>query len=257
MAPEQAMGSVDPRSDLFGLGATLLHALTHVHPSDQPRNGLAFDLEQQLDCSKHLRAVLARLVEPDPKARFQRAREALDALRAEDRPDGAVALRSSPQLPATRSMNAGVAKTFTVKRSSVSGGAKPFAIGLTGAAALSMLITLALPSSPLFLLTMLLMPVAAIAGVLTHRKHSRALYLEGVPTTGKVEAIRGLDRGTTQVTYSYQVGDRTYRGVVGTSNLLSVNRLDHGDEVLVFHDRSDGSKSVVLLPREAERIDGG
>ncbi|HGG56751.1 MAG TPA: hypothetical protein ENK31_03020, partial [Nannocystis exedens] len=83
MAPEQAMGMIDPRSDLFGVGATILHALTHTHPSEFPRKDLEFDLDTGLSCAVAIRSVLERLLESNPSQRFQTASEALAALRGE------------------------------------------------------------------------------------------------------------------------------------------------------------------------------
>ena len=83
-APEQAMGGrVDPRADLFGLGATLYHVLAHRRPFDgidgrdalPPRPG-RFDPGIPAD----LEAVLMRLLAPDPAHRYHSAKEVAEAL---------------------------------------------------------------------------------------------------------------------------------------------------------------------------------
>lgn len=89
-APEQASGGrVDPRADLFGLGATLYHLLTRRRPFEgisgrdelPPRPG-TFDPGIPTD----LEAVILRLLAPDPAHRYHSAdlvREALSAGRDE------------------------------------------------------------------------------------------------------------------------------------------------------------------------------
>ncbi len=70
MAPEQLYGAQTPATDLYALGATLLHAATGKAPDEQPRNGLAIDVDAAAPfLSPPLRALLARLLAPDPGGR--------------------------------------------------------------------------------------------------------------------------------------------------------------------------------------------
>ena len=76
-APEQALGGrVDPRADLFGLGATLYHLLTRRRPFDGiegrdelPPRPSSFDPGIPTD----LEAVILRLLAPDPAHRYRSA----------------------------------------------------------------------------------------------------------------------------------------------------------------------------------------
>lgn len=70
MAPEQLYGAQTPATDLYALGATVLHAATGRAPDEQPRDGLAVDVDAAAPfLSPPLRALLARLLSPDPKGR--------------------------------------------------------------------------------------------------------------------------------------------------------------------------------------------
>jgi hypothetical protein len=70
MAPEQLYGAQTPATDLYALGATVLHAATGQAPEDQPRQGLAIDVDAAAPfLSAPLRALLARLLQPDPTSR--------------------------------------------------------------------------------------------------------------------------------------------------------------------------------------------
>ena len=80
MAPEQAMGEATPASDLYGLGATLAHVLTHQHPSQLPREGLRISVEGLLGDAGAAARVLPGLLAPEVAARHASARAALAVL---------------------------------------------------------------------------------------------------------------------------------------------------------------------------------
>jgi hypothetical protein len=77
---EQLGGTVDPTSDLYALGATLLHLLTGREPRELYRPDFSFDLAQVENVGPALRAYLLRLVARNPAERFSSATEALDHL---------------------------------------------------------------------------------------------------------------------------------------------------------------------------------
>lgn len=79
MAPEQLHGQATPATDLYSLGATMA-ALWAGREADQlTRDGLAIDLEA-LAPPAWLHAVLAGMLEPDPRKRFGSVAEVRDAL---------------------------------------------------------------------------------------------------------------------------------------------------------------------------------
>lgn len=74
MAPEQASGSADHRSDVYGAGATLFAALTGVAPSEvhNDRRGLAKALKRSTR-NQQLVRVLLQALDPQPSSRWPSA----------------------------------------------------------------------------------------------------------------------------------------------------------------------------------------
>lgn len=83
MPPEQLGGTVDATSDLYALGATLLHSLTGIPPSDLLVDGMELKFDHALTgVSDELRAFLKKLAASRRSERFPSAEAALEALRA-------------------------------------------------------------------------------------------------------------------------------------------------------------------------------
>ncbi|MFT3712555.1 MAG: serine/threonine-protein kinase [Archangium sp.] len=80
MAPEQLGGSVDERSDLYGLGATLIHLLTRQPPERLMNSGMELDFARHVNVSVQFERFLARLLARKPEDRFENAHQALAAL---------------------------------------------------------------------------------------------------------------------------------------------------------------------------------
>jgi serine/threonine protein kinase len=80
MAPEQLHGEATPVTDLYGLGATVAALLGGCDASELPRNGLRIDVSRIPAARPPLRAILEKLLEPEPSKRFASAGDVLDAL---------------------------------------------------------------------------------------------------------------------------------------------------------------------------------
>ncbi|MEZ0367523.1 MAG: serine/threonine protein kinase, partial [Candidatus Sericytochromatia bacterium] len=80
MAPEQFSGRAVPASDLYSLGATLVHMLAGISPAEMNQEGLRLRFRQHLRCSAALATWLEKLLEPAAEKRPQSAVVALAAL---------------------------------------------------------------------------------------------------------------------------------------------------------------------------------
>lgn len=95
VAPEQLAGRATPASDLYSLGATLVHLLAHRHPATLSVQRLRLQFRDVVPVTADFADFLDELLAPDPGARISRAREAMVRLRF-DVDDGATSLAKSP-----------------------------------------------------------------------------------------------------------------------------------------------------------------
>ncbi len=86
MAPEQFRGQAVPVTDLYGLGATILHLLTHRSPAEIPQDGLRLNFRDRLQVSSSFADWLERILEPDVGSRFSSAAKALEVLKNPPKP---------------------------------------------------------------------------------------------------------------------------------------------------------------------------
>lgn len=77
---EQFRGQTVPASDLYALGATLIHLLTGIAPSELPQKQLQLQFVERVALSPSFQQWLETLVEPTLEHRFRTARQALEAL---------------------------------------------------------------------------------------------------------------------------------------------------------------------------------
>ncbi|WP_414581283.1 serine/threonine protein kinase [Scytonema sp. PCC 10023] len=79
---EQFGGRAVAASDLYALGASLIHLLTGTSPSDLPQRGLRIQFTDRVNLSPSFVSWLEKMTEPAPEQRFATAQEALIALKS-------------------------------------------------------------------------------------------------------------------------------------------------------------------------------
>ncbi|AFY69627.1 serine/threonine protein kinase [Thalassoporum mexicanum PCC 7367] len=77
---EQFGGRAVPASDLYALGATLIHLLTGVSPAELPQENLKIKFKNRTSCDRKFAKWIDYLIEPSVEKRVQIARQASDHL---------------------------------------------------------------------------------------------------------------------------------------------------------------------------------
>lgn len=77
---EQFYGKAVPASDLYALGATLIHLLTGTAPADLPQSNLRIQFQDQVSLQSSFLNWIQCLTEPDLDRRFSSAHQSLEAL---------------------------------------------------------------------------------------------------------------------------------------------------------------------------------
>lgn len=86
MPLEQLMGRALPATDLYAVGATAIHVLSHTHPADMDVLEMKLQFRGDVAVSERLQDFLETMIEPHVEDRFQSAEEALDALHSVQAP---------------------------------------------------------------------------------------------------------------------------------------------------------------------------
>lgn len=78
--PEQLWGKAIPASDLYALGATLIHLLTGISPAELPQHQMRIQFKERININPDFANWIEQLIQPAPERRFSTARQALSAL---------------------------------------------------------------------------------------------------------------------------------------------------------------------------------
>jgi len=86
-APEQLWGRAVAASDLYSLGATLIHLVTGIAPADLPQHNLRLQFADRVSLNPRFSYWLDKLIDPATEQRFSSARQGLESLTAAVAPE--------------------------------------------------------------------------------------------------------------------------------------------------------------------------
>jgi serine/threonine protein kinase len=81
---EQFGGRAVPASDLYGLGATLIHLLVGISPAELPQDDIRIEFQDRTSAPERLVRWVEKMTQPSAKQRFSSAREAIAAFESGD-----------------------------------------------------------------------------------------------------------------------------------------------------------------------------
>jgi serine/threonine protein kinase len=102
--PEQLWGKAVPASDIYALGATLIHLLTGTPPANLPQEKMRLQFKDKVSLTPRFANWIEKLCAPAPERRFSQARQALEALQANPFKEtaGSGSLQNAPKVPSLR-----------------------------------------------------------------------------------------------------------------------------------------------------------
>lgn len=239
---EQTMGQASPASDLYAVGATLLHLITRRPPSEFASRDGVVEVPVDLPGGAGLRGVIARLLAPTASARYQSARAVRDALLAPvvDASPRSVALAPIPPTtsvlaPTPRALAGELRTRFD--QVALSPARLLFADHHPAQ-------PLSLPQRSLLvlfgLISLGIVPIIFWISYNARCTRARPFFQHGVPVSGRVLQVQKAE--WIQVTYEFDHAGAAHRGV-DTIIPAVAGRWQPGDviELLVLPERNHDS----------------
>ena len=262
MPYEQYMGQASPASDLYALGATLLHLVTGRAPPEFMTSAGRLEVPATLPLGDPLRGVLVRLLAPAPADRFQSAREARAALL------GAAAGSTLPAPPPASVGGIGHAVAPRFRAPLAELGPTPRA--MTGELATLhkavsyspwQLMSTATRGRPDFtlvdvllfgffsLITAGILPAIFVSLYLSRKRRYKPFLIHGLPTVARVldkqDEKTAFDEKLTRVRYEFEADGQRHRGSDQVLPAIA-ERWDPGDAIQVLYRPDQDYDSVII-----------
>lgn len=257
MPPEQLLGHVGPRADLYAFGATLLHALTGIPPHDFPFDSGRIEVPRELPAPR-LRRLVHALLEPAPRDRPASAAAARALL--QDEPPAASTAALVPARTGAPAVLAGDGPRYVdlgpPPRDPLGEHADvymtlidplndfhhaPSTLGKLGALMWMSLVGM---------VTLGILPLWWVSDRQGRLRSFEPLFREGELVRGSIVACARHSEASFYATfkYAYEVDGVSYRGfMLYAADMLRY--FSEGDSVAVLYDREDPAQSCFVFRR--------
>lgn len=254
MPPEQLLGQAGPSSDLYALGATLLHVLTGVAPYEFPFQSGRIEVPPDLPARRPLRQAIEAVLRPAPRDRPQTAAD-MRSILLDERPAATLA----------REVRTGT-RSLVARRAGrvISGDGPQFvdmgqpprdpkgefadvyhnlmhpAFPTTRLHSSGVQTLIAVGYGLLSVVSLGIIPLVYYSKVRDRKRRYSDLFCHGSFTEGWIVSLRGGDI-LSGFLFEFEVGDVTYRGF--TEYATAMRRYwSEGDTVAVLYDPENPSR---------------
>ena len=258
MPYEQYMGHASPASDLYALGATMLHLLTGRPPRDFMSSEGRIEVPNPLPGDQRLRPILATMLRPSPAERFATAREVREALLSPSLSAASTLPTAPPPRRAVTAIDPELAALPPAPR--IVEGSTAELLDRVAPSAWQLMdtsvksdedvgITEVLSLIFFSILTAGILPITFLSIARTWRRRLRRFFRDGTPASAEILSIRlekiAFDQHLARVSYEFEADGRLYRDVDQVLPVIA-DRWRPGDRVQVLYIPERDYDSVIL-----------
>jgi serine/threonine protein kinase len=255
MPYEQYMGQASPASDLYALGATLLHLITGRPPRDFMSSEGRIAVPDALPGDQRLRPILTKMLQPSPAERFAAARDVRDALLS---PPSSADILAARRVASVALVDPELAALPSAPRAIEGPTAElldrlaPTAWQLMDTSAKSdedVGITDVLSLIFFSIVTAGILPITFLSMARTWRRRLRRFFRHGVPASAEILSIRlekiAFDQNLARVSYQFEADGKQRRDVDQVLPVIA-DRWQPGDRVQILYIPEKDYDSVIV-----------